>query len=163
MQSDLLMIRRLRSMAWSILALIAVCVSAPHSTRAAYPNPLDGFWRFEVDPEDRGAQQQWFNRDLRNRIRLPGILQAQGFGDEISTNTPWVLSLYDRNWYLRDDYKAYIEPGKVKVPFLSQPPRHYLAAASYQRHILIDRYMIGRRIVLTRERPHWVTTFWIDE
>src|SRR5205809_470560 len=132
-------------------------------SEAAFPLPLDGFWRFELDPVDAGVQQQWFNRDLRNRIRLPGILQAQGFGDEISTDTPWVLTLYDRNWYLRDDYKAYIEPGKVKVPFLSQPPRHYLGAAWYQRDILIDRYVIGRRIVLTLERPHWATTVWIDD
>src|SRR5437667_2182854 len=123
----------------------------------------EGVWHFELDPVDAGGQQQWFNRDLRNRIRLPGILQAQGFGDEISTDTPWVLTLYDRNWYLRDDYKAYLEPGKVKVPFLSQPPRHYLGAAWYQRDIQIFPYMVGRRIVLTLERPHWETTVWIDD
>ena len=150
-------------MAWSILTLIAVCVSASHSARAAYPIPLDGFWRFEVDSEDRGVQQQWFNRDLRNRIRLPGILQAQGFGDEISTNTLWVLSLYDRFWYLREDYKAYTELGKVKVPFLSQPPRHYLGAAWYQRDVQIVSYMVGRRFVLSLERPHWETAVWIDD
>src|SRR5438552_2892677 len=132
-------------------------------SEAAFPLPLDGFWRFELDPVDAGVQQQWFNRDLRNRIRLPGILQAQSFGDEISTDTPWVLTLYDRNWYLRDDYKAYIEPGKVKVPFLSQPPRHYLGAAWYQRDIQILPYMVGRRILLTLERPHWETTVWIDD
>ena len=149
-------------MAWSILTLIVVCVSISHSARAAYPIPLDGFWRFELDQEDRGMQQQWFNRDLRNRIRLPGILQSQGFGNEISTNTPWVLSLYDHSWYLREDYKTYTEPGKVKVPFLSQPPRHYLGAAWYQRDIQIFSYMVGRRFVLTLERPHWETTLWID-
>src|SRR2546423_5611041 len=92
----------------------------------AYPIPLNGQWRFELDTADVGVRQQFFNRTLRDVIRLPGILQAQGLGDEISTNTPWVLSLYDRYWFLREDYKAYIEPGKVKVPFLSQPPRHYL-------------------------------------
>ena len=146
-----------------ILLVGAFLLLAPMCSQAAFPISLEGYWRFELDPADAGGQQQWFNRDLRNRIRLPGILQAQGFGDEISTDTPWVLTLYDRNWYLRDDYKAYIEPGKVKVPFLSQPPRHYLGAAWYQRDILIDRYMIGRRIVLTLERPNWETTVWIDE
>ena len=96
-------------------------------------------------------------------IRLPGILQAQNFGNDITTDTPWVLSLYDRYWYLREDYKAYIERGKVKVPFLSQPPRHYLGAAWYQRDIDIPRNMQGRRVLLTLERPHWQTTVWIDE
>ena len=61
----------------------------------------------------------------------------------ISTRTPWVLSLYDRFWYLREDYKEYTEPGKVKVPFLSQPPRHYLGAAWYQREIQIPQYLSG--------------------
>ena len=108
-------------------------------------------------------QQQWFMRPLRDYIRLPGILQAQNFGNDIATDTPWVLSLYDRYWYLREDYKAYTERGRVKVPFLSQPPRHYLGAAWYQRDIEIPRYMQGRRVLLTLERPHWQTTVWIDE
>jgi len=130
----------------------------------AYPIPLDGYWRFEMDPLDAGVQQQWFNRALRSYIRLPGILQSQYvFGIDITTETPWVLSLYDRYWYLREDYKAYTERGKVKVPFLSQPPRHYLGAAWYQRDIDVTRNMVGHRILLTLERPHWETTVWIDE
>jgi hypothetical protein len=109
------------------------------------------------------VQQQWFNRQLRSYIKLPGILQQSFSANDISTETPWVLSLYDRYWYLREDYKAYTERGRVKVPFLSQPQRHYLGAAWYQRDIDISRNMFGRRILLTLERPHWETTVWIDE
>jgi hypothetical protein len=117
-----------------------------------------------LDPSDGGVQQQWFNRPLRQNIQLPGILQSQFiFLPPIGTDTPWVLSLYDRYWYLREDYKAYTERGKVKVPFMSQPQRHYLGAAWYQRDIEIPRNMQGRRVVLTLERPHWETTVWIDE
>jgi beta-galactosidase len=123
---------------------------------------LSGRWRFALDPADSGVIGQWFNRGLSYPITLPGILQSQGFGDEISTRTPWVLSLYDRFWYLRDDYKAYIQPRATKVPFLSQPSRHYLGAAWYQRDIDIPPNWINRRIVLTLERPHWETTVWID-
>lgn len=83
-------------MAWSILMGLAVCLFDAQTAQAAYPISLEGLWRFELDTNDSGIQQQWFNRDLRNRIRLPGILQAQGFGNDIATNTPWVLSLYDR-------------------------------------------------------------------
>ena len=130
---------------------------------AAYPIRLDGGWRFALDRDDVGVKAQWFTRDLLpGRINLPGVLQSQNYGDEISTGTPWVLSLYDRFWYLREDYKAYIESGKVKVPFLSQPPRHYLGAAWYQRDIQIQQYMLARRLVLTLERPHWATTVWVD-
>jgi hypothetical protein len=130
----------------------------------AWSLSLDGYWRFEMDPLDAGERQQWFTRDfMRNSIRLPGILQSQNYGDVISTKTPWVLTLYDRFWYLRDEYKAYTEAGKVKVPFLSQPPRHYLGAVWYQREIQIQRNMLGRRIVLSLERPHWMTTVWVDD
>jgi len=74
-----------------------------------------------------------------------------------------VLSLYDRFWYLREEYKAYTEPGKVKVPFLSQPPRHYIGPAWFQQEVPFPQNFAGRRIVLTLERPHWVTTVWIDD
>jgi len=108
---------------------------------------LGGRWRFALDPTDSGVNGQWFNRPLPYPITLPGILQSQDFGDEISTSTPWVLSLYDRFWYLRDDYKPYIQPRTTRVPFLSQPPRHYLGAAWYQRDIdirLTERLTVCR-------------------
>lgn len=124
---------------------------------------LDGVWRFAIDPTDSGEKAQWFNGNLRTVIKLPGTLQTQiPYGLDVSISTPWVLSLYDRFWYLRDDYKAYIEPGKVKVPFLSQPPRHYLGVAWYQRDIQIPQFQQNRRFVLTLERPHWETTVWLD-
>jgi len=126
------------------------------------PLDLTGLWNFALDDTDSGVSQQWFNRILTDRIRLPGVLQSQGFGNEISATTPWVLSLYDRYWYLREDYKAYAQSRSVKVPFLSQPPRHYLGAAWYQREIQIPPQWVNSRTVLTLERPHWETTVWLD-
>src|SRR5262245_56398481 len=127
-------------------------VLAPVPLCSARQMPLDGVWRFALDPTDAGEKQQWFNQRLLYPIKLPGILQAPLIGPPnglpITTNTPWVLSLYDRFWYLRDDYKNYVEPGKVKVPFLSQPPRHYLGAAWYQRDFDIFQYQVARRFVL---------------
>ena len=162
MRVTLLDTTRLRLALCSTLCLVALLL-LPLISQAANPILLDGYWRFDLDPGDAGMVQQWFNRPLRGYIRMPGILQAQNFGNDITTETPWVLSLYDRYWFLREDYKAYTERGRVKVPFLSQPPRHYLGAAWYQREIEIPRSMQGRRILLTLERPHWQTTVWIDE
>ena len=139
---------------------IASAASLPASSATL---PLAGEWRFALDRADAGVQEQWFTRKLADRVSLPGVLQAQGYGDEISTNTPWVLSLYDRFWYLRDDYKAYTRAGHVKVPFLCQPPRHYLGAAWYQRNIEIPKEWEGRRVVLFLERPHWETQVWLDD
>ncbi|WP_167759757.1 sugar-binding domain-containing protein [Massilia horti] len=124
---------------------------------------LAGSWRFSLDREDQGVAQRWFERTLPDRIKLPGILNAQGYGDEISVQTPWVLSLYDKSWNQRDAYKAYTTPGQVKVPFLSQPPRHYLGAAWYQREIEVPRNWQGKRVVLFMERPRWGSTAWVDD
>ena len=151
-------------------ACLAVIPFAPATSRPGMAQTgsanligLAGEWRFALDRGDVGLQESWFNRRLADRILLPGVLQSQGYGDEISTQTPWVLSLYDRYWFLRDEYKAYTQPGNVKVPFLSQPPRHYLGAAWYQRDIEIPAEWRGRRVVLTLERPHWKTTVWVDD
>ena len=146
--------------------LLAVFSLATTSILAQTPTRLrglEGLWRFELDPADAGIKQEWFKRTLPGRIRLPGILQSQESGSLVSTSTPWVLTLYDRFWYLREDYKAYTETGKVKVPFLSQPQRHYIGPAWFQRDLLIPPNFSGRRVVLTLERPHWVTTIWIDD
>ena len=121
-----------------ILAIALFCVStcAHGALHAAESRDLSGEWRFAMDRNDEGVNQAWFTRDLKDGIALPGILQAQGYGDDITTKTPWVLSLYDKNWDQREDYKTHTAAGNVKVPFLSQPPKHYLGAAWYQRCLL---------------------------
>jgi len=154
----------LRSFGIALVMLIAAgaCAQPPYLDR---PRDLSGGWSFALDRSDSGVNQKWFTQRLPGFIRLPGVLQSQVFyyGDEISTSTPWVLSLYDRFWYLREDYKEYTTERNVKVPFLSQPPRHYLGVAWYQRDIDILPTWANRRVVLTLERPHWETTVWIDE
>ena len=129
---------------------------------AAETLSLAGEWRLGLDRKDAGIKESWFDKSLPDRIHLPGILESQGYGDVISIHTPWVLSLYDHYWYLRSDYSAYTNTGNVKVPFLCQPPRHYLGAAWYQRDIEIPADWKGKRIVLFLERPKWKSTVWLD-
>ncbi|HKP82697.1 MAG TPA: discoidin domain-containing protein [Pyrinomonadaceae bacterium] len=140
---------------------VVLLLLLPASVCPANRMSLDGLWRFMIDPTDSGEKNQWFKSEFPMYIKMPGIMQPQ-FGLDISTSTPWVLSLYDRYWYLRDDYKAYLDPGKVKVPFLSQPSRHYVGVAWYQREINLYQYQQARRFVLSLERPHWETTVWLD-
>lgn len=127
------------------------------------PISLAGEWRFALDRTDVGVREGWFQRDLPDRIQLPGVLQAQGYGDQISTNTPWVLSLYDKQWFQRAEYQGHTEPGNVRVPFLAQPPRHYLGAAWYQREVDIPTNWLGRRVVLFLERTQWETRAWLGD
>lgn len=124
---------------------------------------LAGEWNFAMDPEDHGIEGKWFEQNLEERIQLPGVLQSQGYGDLISTRTPWVLSLYDRFWYERDQYREYTKSGNVKVPFLCQPPRHYLGVAWYQKIIEIPEEWTGDRIMLFLERTRWTSRVWLDE
>jgi hypothetical protein len=142
---------------WFLAFLLSLSCAASESV------PLAGDWRFALDASDVGINAQWFNSNLVNHIRLPGALQSQGYGSEISITTPWVLSLYDRNWFLRADYQAYTNTGNVKVPFVCQPPRHFLGAAWYQRDIQIPGSWQSRRVVLFLERPHWETRVWLDD
>jgi beta-galactosidase len=125
---------------------------------------LAGNWRFELDRGDAGNDARWFARDLKDGIKLPGILQAQGFGDEIASDTPWVLGLGGEWWKLQSAElrDAFSQPGKVEVPFLSQPARHYLGAAWYQRSIQIPKDWKNRRVTLFLERPRWESTVWVD-
>jgi hypothetical protein len=132
------------------------------SAHAADVLDLAGDWRFALDRADAGVAEHWDERALPDRIRIPGILNAQGYGDDITAQTPWVLSLYDKHWNLRADYRAYTTPGDVKVPFLSQPPRHYLGAAWYQRDVDVPRGWAGKHVVLHLERPRWGSSAWID-
>ncbi len=156
--------RSMRQTTYQITFVLFVSLVFAIKVNAQAPPSLDltGPWQFSLDRGNKGIEQRWFDRSLTERITLPGALQAQGFGDEISTTTPWVLSLYDRNWFLREDYKAYTKAGSIKVPFLSQPPRHFLGPAWYNREVDIPANWKDKRIVLFLERPHWESTVWID-
>jgi len=148
-----------------ILAALALFCLAAKPLHAAETIQLAGEWRFALDRADVGVGEKWFAKDLPDKIQLPGILQAQGYGDDISTNTPWVSSLGDAWWKiqpasLRDHFS---QPGHVKVPFLSQPPKHYLGAAWYQRDVEIPTNWSGRHFTLFLERAHWQSTGWLDD
>jgi beta-galactosidase len=144
----------------AIVILFCLIASTGHATDTI---SLAGEWRFALDPHDVGIPGQWFKKNLPDKIHLPGVLQAQGYGNKISIHTPWMMTLYDRFWYLRAQYAAYTNAGRVKVPFLCQPPRHYLGAAWYQRDIDIPADWRGKRVTLFLERPHWETTAWLDD
>ena len=143
---------------------MALCLAAK-PLYAAESRALAGEWRFALDRNDTGTTEKWFTKDLPDKIQLPGILQAQGYGDDIATNTPWVLGLGDAWWKiqpaeLRDHFS---QPGHVEVPFLSQPPKHYLGAAWYQRDVEIPADRKDRRYTLFLERAHWQSTVWVDD
>src|SRR5689334_16956377 len=146
------------------LTIVSLLIGIGTNARAEQPLNLAGDWRFAMDRSDTGVAEQWFARDLADRIKLPGILQSQGYGDEISVDTPWVAALpRDMRWYRLPQYAAYTKPGNIKMPYLAQPPRHYLGVAWYQRDVDIPPAWQGERVHLLLERPRWETIVWVDD
>jgi hypothetical protein len=124
---------------------------------------LSGTWNFELDPHDKGMTERWFERALKDQIQLPGCLQAQGYGEDISVQTPWVGSIIDRSWYTDSKYAPYCQPGNIKIPFWLQPEKYYCGVAWYQRTLEIPADWSGQWITLLLERPHWETRVWLDQ
>ena len=105
-------------------------------TPAVAPGPgvqsLAGEWLFSLDRDNVGVKEAWFSKDLpvTSHIALPGILQTQGYGDDITAETKFIAALpRDMAWYKLPQYAAYTKPGHVEVPYLSQPVKHYLGVA----------------------------------
>lgn len=148
----------------ALTGLYAVPVRAEPARAGAMS--LAGRWRFALDRDDSGARAGWYARALAadTGIQLPGILQTQGYGDEITAETQFVAALpRDMRWYLLPQYKDYTRPGNVQVPYLSQPVRHYLGVAWYQREFEIPAAWQGKRIALTLERTRWQTDVYVDD
>jgi hypothetical protein len=97
---------------------------------------------------------------FKDKIQIPGILQAQGFGEEITEKTPWISSLHDKLWYEREEYRT--DGENIHIPFLSQPPKHYLGKAWYQKTFEIPEKAEGYIFYLELECVKWKTSLWVD-
>ena len=122
---------------------------------------LSGEWSFELDRLDQGVAERWWARSLKGALRLPGSLQAQGHGDDVSFETPWIGHIRNPEWHKDPNYAPY-QAGGVKFPFWLQPDKHYVGVAWYQRRVRIPAGWEGKRIVAVFERAHWGTTLWWD-
>jgi hypothetical protein len=123
---------------------------------------LAGRWQFQLDRADAGITARWFERSLDQSIKLPGALQNQGFGDDITVDTKWNGDVNVDAWLKGPQYAKYRQPGNIKVPFFLQPEKHYSGAAWYRREVEIPSAWQGKRVVLRLERPHWETRVWLD-
>ena len=146
-----------------LLVLLLTAWFLSFSARAGEDSlSLAGQWRFQLDRADAGVSERWFERVLDQRIQLPGALQNQGFGDDITIDTKWTGDVGADRWLRGAQYEKYRQPGNIKVPFFLQPEKHYVGAAWYQREIEIPAAWAGQRVVLTLERTHWETSLWVD-
>lgn len=124
---------------------------------------LSGEWAFHIDSLDQGVEQQWFNKNLPDKIKLPGSMTTNNLGDDITVNTPWTGSIVDSSWFFKPEYAKYRQPGNIKVPFWLQPVKYYKGAAWYQKTIIIPSSWKGKYVELFIERSHWETVVWVDD
>ncbi len=123
---------------------------------------LSGNWNFQIDSQDQGVRDRWFDRTLEDTVRLPGSMLTNGKGNEVSVDTKWTGGIWDSLWYKSPDFARYREPGNVKISFWLQPLKHYVGVAWYSREVTIPESWEDRYTELFFERCHWESTVWID-
>ncbi len=146
--------------------VLAVLLWAPAFSATENAIGLAGDWSFQIDPGGMGIEGQWWRTRLPDRVKLPGSLQEQGFGDEVTAATQWIAGWgVERtrvpDWRYHPMYAGYREPGRIRFPYWLQPERHYVGQAWYQREIDVPAEWSGKRITLFLERCHWKTTVWL--
>jgi len=124
---------------------------------------LAGQWRFEIDRDGKGVDENWFSRELQDVIQLPGSMTQNGKGDDVTLYTKWIGSIYDSSYFFRPSLAKYRQPNNLKIPFWLTPIKHYVGFAWYQKDVSIPADWTQKRIVLFLERPHIETRVWVDE
>jgi hypothetical protein len=123
---------------------------------------LAGDWKFQIDRNDVGVQEQWFNKKLADSIRLPGSMLTNGNGDDVTLQTKWTGSIYDSSWFFNPRMEKYRQPGNLKFPFWLTPAKYYVGAAWYQKEVTIPASWTKKNIELFLERCHTETMVWVD-
>jgi len=145
-----------------ILLFTVLLFSIACTTTGQQPLDLSGEWQFKLDPGNKGITEKWFDQTFSDRIHLPGSLQEQGYGNDVSVETRWTGEVKDSSWYNAPKYEKYRQKGNVKVPFWLNPDKHYVGVAWYQKEINVPSNWKNKTAILEMERLHWGTTLYID-
>lgn len=123
---------------------------------------ISGKWQFQIDRNDVGIKEKWFNQDLSDSISLPGSMPEMLKGDKPNVNTQWTASLYDSSFFFNPYMEKYRTDNNFKVPFFLTPDRYYVGVAWYQKELSIPAEWKNERIVLFLERLHIESSVWIN-
>ena len=123
---------------------------------------LSGIWRFQIDRNDVGVQEKWFSKQLNAHIALPGSMNENRKGDDVTLHTQWTASIYDSSFFYNPRLEKYRDPNNLKLPFWLTPVKYYVGVAWYQKEVIIPSDWKGKRIILFLERPHIETRVWAN-
>lgn len=143
---------------WLTLALVLICFNTTHAQSIS----LAGNWYFQIDRNDAGIGEKWFNKKLSDNIQLPGSMLTNGKGDAVTLHTKWTGSIYDSSWFFNPRMEKYRQPGNLKFPFWLTPDKYYVGAAWYQKEVTVPANFAGKQIELFLERCHTETMVWVD-
>src|SRR5690349_12039005 len=144
----------------NIVLFIVICLST--RIGSAQSISLAGNWQFQVDRNDAGIQEQWFNKKLTDNIQLPGSMLTNGKGDDVTINTKCTGSIYDSSWFFNPRMEKYRQPGNLKFPFWLTPAKYYVGAAWYQKEVTIPISWTNQHVELFLERCRTETMVWVD-
>jgi hypothetical protein len=99
--------RRINFFKWPVAFLLIFCnkISVGQNTNERRPHnilagiDLSGEWRFAIDSLDIGIEQAWFNKNLADKIILPGSMTTNGKGNDITADTKWTGNLFNIVWF----------------------------------------------------------------
>ncbi len=140
------------------LFFILISVAAPQDKI-----DLSGKWQFAIDSLDIGIKENWFLKSFDDSVILPGSMDENSKGNDISLTTHWTGDILDSSYFKLPKYAKYRKPGNIKVPFWLQPDKHYYGVAWYKRKIKIPENWKNKSIQIFFERCHWQSTLWVDD
>ncbi|HBG26523.1 MAG: hypothetical protein A2Y10_01000 [Planctomycetes bacterium GWF2_41_51] len=102
---------------------------------------LAGTWSCRLDPNENGEKQKWFTQEFETSVKLPGSLDENGLGAEVSLKPELTTDVLK---HLTRKFK-------------------YIGSAWYQKQIDIPEQWNNKRIFLTLERVLWESRLWVDD
>jgi len=145
-----------------LIALAGILCGNIFFLHAQQKLPLAGEWRFKLDREDKGLDEQWYRQQLKDPVKLPGSMQAQGYGDKPSVRIKWIGERSEL-FLQQEKYAPYRSDENYKFPFWLTPVKYYTGAAWYQREVNIPASWKDKHVTLTLERCHWSSTVFVDD
>ena len=142
------------------ILIVSLCVGCSRTENTKID--LSGEWHFAIDSLDKGISGKWFTTQPGETVLLPGAMNTNGKGNDISLKTKWTGNILDSSFFKNPEYAKYRQPGNIKVPFWLQPLKHYQGAAWYQKEIDIPASWDDKEITLFLERCHWESRLWVD-
>ncbi|MDB4583372.1 beta-glucuronidase [Draconibacterium sp.] len=124
---------------------------------------LSGEWQFQMDPEDIGLSEKWFEGNLPETVNLPGSMVENGKGFDISLQTEWTGGVRNPEWYKDPNYTPYHDDNNIRFPYWLQPDKKYTGAAWYSKKVVVPKGWAKKEVWLYLERPHWESNVWINE